>query len=997
MRIFLLFSLMFVGLCGQYAADAQVTGSSAEQDFAFASGLFRDKNYQLAFEEFTAITVRHPGSGLAVDAAYYAAECQYQQGYLTDADIAFRTFVEKHPLGKLADDAIFRRGEIAFRRGDHAAALVQYDRILNDYPDANTAHEAAYWAGESALHLRDFDRARALYTRAYERHPEGRIRDYAAFSIAYVDEQEGRIPQARAGYISFLEQFPASALQPTAKTRIGACAFAEKDYRGTIQWLDSLADSPDPANASERLFLRAEAYYQLGEHLQASRLYSAFLDAYPTHERARAVYYALGWCYLELKKYTEAAVAFDSAALGSPELAEAALFRKGMVLRLDGKAEQSAAIFERLIADRPSGMYADNASFELGMNAFQAERYTDALGRFERVIDRVPRSDVRSDAWFMAGESLMKLRRPAEAAAMFAAAAEDTLDAPVRTNARFRLGHAHFEAGRFALSAAAFASFINSHSGDTRSAEARLWLGEALFHAKRYSEAVQAYSGASQNTREPGLRQDALYGTGWAQYSAGRYREAEATFLSLIDTYRGGRREADALVRLADAQYAQKKFSDAARNYRSAAKKFPKHILTPYALLQQGNAEHRSGDTPAGVATLRSLLASHPGSDVADKAQFSLAWFYFETRDYVKAITEFRALEGSYPNSTLAPQALYAIGDCYYNMGRYADAETAYTRLLTQHPDSRLVPNALDGIAQCRQLAGDPNAERFPEQWLEKNGSAPGADDVLLALARRASTGGDATATRAMLAEFMAKYPESPLRSDAMLLRAEAYREARLYDSARASLTRLLDAGNDAAVLERARFASARIAIDEQDPETALALYDALQQQGLIAHTTAELEFDRGRAHTMNGADDAALAAYAAARAAADEPNFADRGTIEAARILARRGSVDTALALLAPIAASRIDDVGAEAQYRTGDLLANAQRSAEAEKAWLRVGYVYPESAEWSGKALLDLGAMYEARDKGAKAAETYRTLIVKYPGTAAAGEAQNRLARVQ
>src|SRR5690606_23282777 len=108
-RLPILFLLIL--LLGAHTALSQDTPEK-EQDYAFALGLFKDKNYKLAFEQFTKFLDKYPDSDLRIDAEYYAGECLYQQAEFTDAAARFRTFTANHPKSKLADDAGFREGEI---------------------------------------------------------------------------------------------------------------------------------------------------------------------------------------------------------------------------------------------------------------------------------------------------------------------------------------------------------------------------------------------------------------------------------------------------------------------------------------------------------------------------------------------------------------------------------------------------------------------------------------------------------------------------------------------------------------------------------------------------------------------------------------------------------------------------------------------------------------------------------------------------------------------
>ena len=50
---------------------------------------------------------------------------------------------------------------------------------------------------------------------------------------------------------------------------------------------------------------------------------------------------------------------------------------------------------------------------------------------------------------------------------------------------------------------------------------------------------------------------------------------------------------------------------------------YPANPLSAYALLQLASCEHRLGNTPTSISTLRGMLSRYPASEFADKGQFS--------------------------------------------------------------------------------------------------------------------------------------------------------------------------------------------------------------------------------------------------------------------------------------------------------------------------------------------------------------------------------------
>jgi TolA-binding protein len=986
--------LMFALVCAE-DVRAQQSPANEEQEYAFALGLFKDGHYQLAYQQFTDFQTRFPASNVAVDAEYFAAECQYQMGGLTDAALLFGRFIERHPASKLSDDAAFRRAEVLYRQAKYADAHTAFADVLRTWPEGNLAHEAAYWAGESAFRDGNPPAALRYYTIAYDHYAQGRIRDYALYSVAYVHEKTGRYDEARTVYDSLLATFPTSSLAVAARTRIGACLHLKGQHEDALAWFASLTDSPDAENVAERLYLRGECAYKLGRFADAERHYRDYVGAYPDGAREREVRYSLGWTFVEQKKYSEAIAVFDELGAGSDGVAEAARYRKGMTLRLAGNVGEARMVFEDMLARAPLGEYADNAHFELGMTAFHEGAWTMALERFTDVTRRFPQSDVLADAWNMSGECHLKLGRADEAATSFTRAlASPTADPAVHAVSRFRLGWSLYTAGRHADAARAFEAFLTSHPSHPRKADALVWLGECHFKTGRYADAEIVYNQALVTTDDAALRQDAMYGLAWALARQQKYQEAERMYRTLTTEFKGGRHDMDANVRLGDALFAMRRFSEAARTWRYAVRMYPNHALAPYALLQLGNAEHRAGDTPAGIVTLKGLLEKYPASEYADKAQYSLGWLHFQTRDFEAAIAAFTTLITRWPASALQADAKYTIGDCLYNQGRYAEAEKAYRRVLDEHPDSPLTGDALDGIGQClRMQKKDTEAASVKEEWLRTHPQSAVADAVALGNARKNYDDGDLDAAHAAVEAFLAAYPSSSRRAEALLLRARIEADRNERDKSLATLRDLIARHPGTPECIEAQMQLADDATAARAFGDAEAMYTALLAEPTTTSRRAEILHRRGVARRGDQRADEAMDDFLAARSADPDGMTGALASIELAGMAADRGNVDSALTVLAAIASARQDDAGAKSQYQTGRILARARRGEEAEKAFLRVEYVYPDAALWIARATLELGALYESRGDMSAARRAWQKLVDRFGGTPEAAEAATRL----
>jgi tol-pal system protein YbgF len=86
----------------------------------------------------------YPSSVYADDAAYWRADCYFQQGNYKKAILRFDDVVARYPNGNKAADALYREGEALLRLGPayNTAARKAFERVLDEYPDSDRVAEA---------------------------------------------------------------------------------------------------------------------------------------------------------------------------------------------------------------------------------------------------------------------------------------------------------------------------------------------------------------------------------------------------------------------------------------------------------------------------------------------------------------------------------------------------------------------------------------------------------------------------------------------------------------------------------------------------------------------------------------------------------------------------------------------------------------------------------------------------------------------------------------
>ena len=371
-------------------AQVGTAGIQEEQDYAFAFGLYQDKLYQLASDQFQKFIDQYPASAKHPDAIFLYAECRYAMGNYDEAISVLKSFAREFPRHKLRPDALFRLGEANFKLHHFADAIPFYKEIVESYGQTDLAGEASYWIGEAYFKTDDFASASKYYTISAEKYPANKLADYALYSLGWAAEQQKEYQKAIGYYQRLLDEKKQSDLLSTTAVRIGECYSKSGQFQKSIDYLvtakASIADSTEKAAAD---YCVAEDYYNLQNFAKARALYEEFCKNYPLNPLVRTVTYSIGWTYLKTNEFAKAAAVFGDLATGTDDVAYNSLFRKAQSIRLSGDTKKALEIFNQVVSSRPNGEYADNALYESGMIHYEQKDYDAAISFFEQSDEEI--------------------------------------------------------------------------------------------------------------------------------------------------------------------------------------------------------------------------------------------------------------------------------------------------------------------------------------------------------------------------------------------------------------------------------------------------------------------------------------------------------------------------------------------------------------------------------------------------------------------------------
>jgi TolA-binding protein len=967
-------------------AFAQVTSPPStpsiteEQDYAFAYGLYKDGLFQMATQQFERFIQHYPTSARLPDALFLKAECLFQDGHYDIAAKELSSFLRQFSSSNLADDASLRLGDAYLKLDRSDDAIVAYKAVLDNYARGNIAGEAAYWIGEAYLKSGDYDNAIKYYTLSYENYPENRLRDYAMYSIAWTYQQKKDYAKAAEWYWTLATKYPLSSLANSSKLADAECYYRLKDYGKAIDKLLAARSNLESLDQkAEADYLLGESYYHLDQFTGARKYYEEFLAKYPRNKLAREVTYALGWTLLKQKEFGAAAEMFSRLAGGNDAFALAAMYRKGVAEKLQGKRDEAAGTFNSLYRTNPKSDYADNALYDLGLMLFEDKKIQEAEKFFEKVTAEYPMSDVVADAYEMLGECLFAESNYEAARTAYGQALGQAGASPeVMATASYQIAWCFYRANRFKEAAGQFSKFSSAYPADPRAAESSYWMAESEYEGGDYQSALTHY----QNLLgRPGTarREEASYGIGWSHFKMNNFPEAIEAFERLIVAYPNGKFSFDARLRLGDCYFQQKDYGKAAGDYRAVIRLFPKKDGIDYAYYQLAQTYFRSEDRDQAAQQFSALIKTFPRSSLADDAQYALGWIKFQQKNYLAAINEFQKVTVNYPDGDVTPRAYYSIGDAYYNLQQYAAAEKSYREVIRRFPKSSYAMDALTGIQYSLSAQGkSQNALGVIETYEQENSDSSASEQLSLKKGDLLFSQKQFDASANEYRTFIRQYPNSAQRAAAFYWLGRSLAESGKLAEAATAYAQAAEVKNAPGQIVSSSFLEA-IAIyrSQKQYDQAFALLTQAEKELVNTPSAAEVGYVKGMLFYENGALEEARSQFEFVTSRHPGTFQADKARVGLSNILLALHNFSAVQSLAQQVATSRTDQVGAEAQYLSGASYLQSKDWQNAVTAFLRVRYVFPSYDTWVAKALVGLGQVYEQLGNRLKAKEAYQSAL--------------------
>jgi len=399
--------------------------------------------------------------------------------------------------------------------------------------------------------------------------------------------------------------------------------FKKQDYLGAMEIYSPLEMSRtlSPARKADALFRLGWCQIQTQNLEQAIKVFTAFINGYPTHKLVPMALVQRGLANQSMKNLTGALKDYETLLKNHPKVPqrELALQQQALIQGQEGNYPAMAESFKQLLKEFPETAARAQASYWIGYVAFEAKNYKEAapylkdardLARAKKAGD--PNAEDKEQFEEKAGIRLLLdqyyLEDPTGTAREVELySKEGKTKVPVEI---LRWLGRKFNEGGSHESAIKYLDMLIPREEATP--EDLLLLGDSESKVGKSKEAVETFQKYLKSVKLPTPRVNGLLLLATCQIATGALEEAQKSVDEALMLQPEGDLNGRSRIKAGDILMARKKPEEAAKVYESVAVMLDDPEITPEALEKAMDAWRACGREDEANKTLNKIKSRYP-------------------------------------------------------------------------------------------------------------------------------------------------------------------------------------------------------------------------------------------------------------------------------------------------------------------------------------------------------------------------------------------------
>lgn len=661
-----------------------------EDLYEMAYCYYRVKEWKNAIDKFKPLS--NAQDSLGQTAMYLLGDCYLKTGDKKSARNAFSICANMSFNPAQQEAAMLLTARLSYEMGYNDEAISYVNALLNTYPNSSFRDDAKTLLSDLLIKTSNYREAYDVLADVTKRDAEYR-RTYQKVTYGYAMTylQNGNYHTADSLLEQSLKYSSDNGYQGAATFWKGDVAYKLKRYADAIRYSKYFISQGShtqvqylsPAATLQNAYLNiGYSSMELGDFAAAQDYFS---KAQQTTEgdgvlAANAILREADAVFMQ-KEYAKAISLYDKVIALNKEDADYARFQKAIIMGLQGKNADKAAMLQSLISSNSA--YATNARYELALVYIEDDKYQQAISMLEPLTGSFEGRAFATRAWMKIGFAYQQLSDEAKAIEAYKhvvleypgseerPAALDALKSLyIQTNqpasytkllkeanlspednssadsTYYAAAEAQFSAGNWQKAKQAFGQYLANHPTGVFVTKAHYYKGESHYNLKEYSDALKEY--------------DALLNSTWNQFSENSSKRA-ASIAYLNKDY----------------QSAINYYTMLRNNAMSA-----ENLQLAYSGLMQSNYHLKNFEPAYTYADTLSTLPDIDENTMADVQLFK-ARSLQQANKQNEALTVYRQLETA-KKSAVAAEARYQVAAIYLQQNKLKEAEEAANNTIRQ-------------------------------------------------------------------------------------------------------------------------------------------------------------------------------------------------------------------------------------------------------------------------------------------------------------------------
>jgi len=739
--------------------------------------------------------------------------------------------------------------------------------------------------------------------------------------------------------------------------RAGELFFERKDYRQAINFYRKIASKEELLNKTKQRIaaLKEKRQALLAEGGKLSEMVR-FLKK---ENRAKLLYekiarepdyatggwYRTGESYFAQERFYEARIIYEAYLRRFPKGEEKKNAEHAIILTFisQKKIKPVEEKYNSFVEKYSYDSIADDIRFLVGNLCYETGKYVKALEQYEKGLEEYPVGFYVEDTFFQLASTYMALNE---------------YD---RTIAKLKeYVQKYSSKGKYFLLSQIQTAYCYLAKGNAREALFRLQTLEKKYPQSKETDRI-------------------FYFMGLCYFDLEKYNQTILELNRLLRGFPKSQFAPDALFYIGNARFNMAEFEKAIGSYQQLISRYPDSALAPQGYLRIGRAYYALGKPEKAIQTYQAVLNTYMDTDEAGEAAYQIGWTYMDLKQYAEAIKHLNRAVEEFKNKEVSGRAQLTIADIYIERDEKEAAISAYARLLEL--DNRdYLEHGLEkiGTLYLEENKKEEAVKRYEKMLLEYKDNKELFFQIKVALGELYLTTEEYQKGMDIVEELFSLSGATEATNDT-------------------------EAANDTKATEKPlpaeRFyrLAGRVYLALDKPDRANEIYIKaidIYPRGVFAD---ELYFGLGKSYLRMENWYKAEELFARVTKDYEWSEYNGDAQVGLGFCLIEQRKFDEAIShLKKTVRKFATEETAAEALYRLGNAYSGKGNRKLAHACYQRVRLLYSIYKDWTARAMLALGEIYEKEGGNEEAGKLYKELIINYPEHAAANEAKRRLGRM-